>query len=106
GVADATGIEELMRDLLDEVDFAFGSGELQGVGPGNSASHRADAFMNMLYSTNDLIAAGEIEAACEQIWQAYLRLDGAHRPPDFVEGPTTDGIGLLIFDVMDALECP
>ena len=106
GVTDATGIEEIMSDLLDEVDFAFGSGELQGVGSGNSASHRADAFMNMLYSTNDLIAAGEYETACEQFWQAYRRLDGAHRPPDFVEGPATDGIGLLIFDVMDALGCP
>ena len=59
---------------------------LAGNGPGNSATNRMNTLYNMLFSAQDLIEAGDLVGACEQLMDAYNKCDGVPQPPDFVTG--------------------
>ena len=59
----------------------------------------------MIEAAGDLIAAGDYEAACEQLGDAYDRCDGDFPPPDFVDGDSVSTLNATISDLMAGLEC-
>jgi hypothetical protein len=106
GVTSEPGPVEEMAALLEFFEASAADGSLVGVGPGNSADNRVNAFRNMLNASNDLIAAGDYDGACEQLDVAFLKSDGLEPPPDFVGGANRDAIAAEILAVMDLLGCP
>jgi len=96
----------LMEALLAFVDDAVASGTLTGAGPTPTAADgRLGAFVNMLEATQDLILAGDTAAACEQLTDAYLRVDGSTPPSDFVTGDAAAPLRTLIQALRAALGC-
>jgi hypothetical protein len=84
--------------VIDEVfDPAVVAGTLEGDGPGGSAggcdpeghcTGRIGALRGMIEAAGDLIDAGFIDEACNQLLDAQNRTDGLFPPPDFVTGPS------------------
>ena len=63
-----------INGLLQFFDSAVSSGGLQGKGPGKSASHRLNAFRNMLVEAGSLLDQGMTEDACGQLIAAKKKL--------------------------------
>jgi ELWxxDGT repeat protein len=105
GVAPEPTPPELMAELLFSFDAAVADGSLQGSGPAASAAGRLGALRNMLVTAQTLIDAGDIEAACTQLFDAYQRTDGEPIPPDFVEGDAAPLVAAMIADLRGLLEC-
>ena len=106
---DGTGIEAeepvTVQDVLDLFDQSVADGSLTGSGPGKSADGRLKALRTMIEAAGDLIAAGDDEAACEQLWDAYDRCDGEFPPPDFAEGDSPPVLNEMIWYLMEELGC-
>ena len=82
-----------------EKDDAVADGNVQGQGSGKSARDRLNALRNMLVTAADLLAQGDVAAACVQLQDAANRTDGASPPSDFVQGPAAADL----FDAITAL---
>ena len=78
---------------------------LRGQSLGNSAVHRLHALRNMIEAAGDLINQGRIEDACQQLLDAYHRVDGLPRPPDFAAGPAAQELTNMILDLTADLGC-
>jgi len=91
--------------ILDNFDSWVDDGTLSGVGEGQSAENRLNALRNMLTTAGELIDAGEYEAACRQLHDAYLKCDGEPNPPDFIEGESREELAEMIWDLMQELGC-
>jgi probable HAF family extracellular repeat protein len=89
------------------IDFIAEHEDIEGVGPGNSADHRYNAFLNMLNTAADLIEIGDNVGVCDQIYSIVKKCDGLHRPPDFIYGNTDTMITLrgMLDDLTTSLEC-
>ena len=100
--------EQIFQDLLDFYDENIDDGDLQGIGPGNSAENREHAIRNMIIAANDLYADGFIEEACEQLWDIYMKIDGESppaSPPDFIEGDAVEEFRQQVLDLLEAIGC-
>lgn len=104
-VDDVRIVEATIEDILAFFDESVEIGDLEGSGPGNSGRGRLKALRNMLKAAKDLIDAGDYEAACEQLFDAYNRCDGEFPPPDFVSGEATLVLSEKILRLMDSLGC-
>jgi hypothetical protein len=103
GVAD----EPTISDAMDEIINFFGtSNNLEGDGPGNSAENRFCVFGQMLDTADDLIAIGDYEAACDQLWSAYIHADGEEYPSDFIQGDDRNDLADKILEIINLLGCP
>lgn len=92
-------------DILWFFDDMVAFGNLEGVGPGNSADKRLNALRNMLEMANDLISIGDIEGACGQLHAALGKCDGESPPPDFVTGEAVPELADMIEELMTELGC-
>jgi len=96
----------LMEELLAFFDEAVANEALSGAGPTpTAAAGRLGAFANMLEAAQALILAGDTAAACEQLTDAYLRVDGNTPPPDFVAGTAAAELMARILALRAALGC-
>jgi len=93
------------NEILESIDAWVDAGSLEGDGPGNSGANRLNAIENMIEAAGDLIEAGAIGQACDQLMDAYLRCDGEPTPPDFVMGPASDDVAELILQLMTDHGC-
>jgi YVTN family beta-propeller protein len=75
-----------VASILTFLDSAVDSGNLAGVGSGNSATHRLNALSNMVETAGDLIKRGLNAEAIAQLQAALQKVDGQPKPPDFAEG--------------------
>jgi TolB protein len=108
GVPAAIPPEQIFQDLLDFYDENIDDGDLQGIGPGNSAENREHAIRNMIIAANDLYADGVIEEACDQLWDIYMKIDGESppaSPPDFIEGNAAEEFQQRVLELLDAIGC-
>lgn len=96
---------ELAADLLRFIDTSVANGTLVGLGPGSSASGRLHALRNMIAASGDRIAEGETTAACQQLLDAYRKVDGMARPPDFATGPAAAEVRARIIELRATLGC-
>ena len=87
------------------IQESISSGNLTGVGPGNSADKKVNALMNMIKASGDLLAAGQTVEGCQQLADLYLKVDGVSPPPDFVSGEATDDVAGAIQEMMTYYEC-
>jgi beta propeller repeat protein len=92
-----------VNDLLAFFDAAVAGGELVGDGPGKSAGSRLRALRAMIEAAGDLLLAGDVEGARQQLTDAYLKTDGQPQPPDFVTGPAAAELAQRILDLLAAL---
>jgi len=53
----------------------------------------------------DLIEGSYLEAACQQLSDAYRRTDGEKKPPDFVAGEAAPELADMIEQLMTDLGC-
>jgi YVTN family beta-propeller protein len=86
-------------EVIALFDDAVADGNVQGQGSGKSARDRLSALRNMLVTAADLLAQGDVAAACVQLQDAANRTDGASPPSDFVQGPAAADL----FDAITAL---
>ena len=103
------GLEGMVEDqatvLETNVNDAIIAFTLVGSGSGKSANGRLGAFANMIEAAGDLIEAGFIEDACDQLKSALKRVDGEPRPPDFVSGTDAEFIEAEIIFLRNSLGC-
>jgi hypothetical protein len=99
-VGEGVPFDDQVMQLLDEVfDPAVENGTLMGEGPGHSGPGRLGALRNMIEAAGDLIDAGFIDEACDQLLDAQNRCDGLFPPPDFVTGSSAP----VLFDEIGEL---
>jgi hypothetical protein len=96
-------VDEQSTVLETAVNAAISAGTLMGNGSGSSGAGRLSAFSNMVEAAGDLIEAGFTEDAIGQLRQAWARVDGQPRPPDFATGPDADLIRAQIQFLLDTL---
>jgi beta propeller repeat protein len=98
--------DKQIKTIVDFFDYSVGYGTLPGDGPNpKSAENRRGALRNMLEAVGDLIAAGDVDGACDQLIAAYKKCDGDPRPPDFVAGPAAPELADKIMELIDSLGC-
>ena len=98
--------DKQIKTIVDFFDYSVGNGTLPGDGPNpKSAENRRGALRNMLEAVGDLIAAGDVDGACDQLIAAYKKCDGDPRPPDFVAGSAAPELADKIMELIDSLGC-
>jgi beta propeller repeat protein len=105
GVQAPTPPQQQIAEILVFFDESVANGTLLGNGPGNSAQGRRNALRNMLRATSDLIENGSVNAACQQLLDAYRRTDGLPQPPDFVGGTAATELARRIRELRQSLGC-
>lgn len=90
-------------DILTFFDDSVADGTLVGSGPGNSAKGRLGALRNMIEAAGDLINQGCITEACLQLQNAYDRVDGQPKPPDFASGSAVAELANMIQQLINSL---
>lgn len=90
----------------DIIDFILAHEDIVGIGPGNSANNKYNAFLNMLNTVADLIEAGDNEGACDQLNSIMGKCD-PDNPPNFITGPDLimDELMEMIIALMESLGC-
>ena len=96
-------LEMQLEEIQDTFDDAIENGDLEGAGPGNSASGRLNALRNMLEKAEELIDQGEISEAIHQLENVYKRVDGNPKPPDFAVGDDAEVIASMILELIEIL---
>jgi len=97
-----------ISDILTFIDVSIANDTLVGIGPGNSALNRIKALKNMIESAGDHIESGDLEKACEQLYNIYLKMDGVAppiSPPDFVDGDAREELEDMILKLMQDIGC-
>jgi probable HAF family extracellular repeat protein len=97
----------LTKIINDIIDFINDHEDIEGVGPGNSANNKYNAFMNMLLTVSDLIEAGDSKGVCGLLNSIIKKCDGLPKPPDFIDG-NADTVGTLtgmLDDLTASLGC-
>jgi len=92
-------------DILLFIEASVNVQTLVGSGPGNSAEGRLGALINMIEATGDLIEAELFEEGCQQLRDAYRRIDGEPRPPDFASGEASAELAGMIENLRLSLGC-
>lgn len=93
-----------IQDLLAILNNPL-QNNLFGVGKGNSAANKYNAFVNMIKSSGSLITKGKIADACENLHDAAKKIDGKNNPPDFVAGTGAPAVYQSILNLMTSLNC-
>jgi len=99
-----TSIVEDAEVLISCFDEAISEGTLTGIGPGKSAEGRLSALRNMLAAARDLIEEGQYAEALVQLQDAYEKVDGNPKPPDFVAGDAANEIAPMILGLIERLQ--
>jgi hypothetical protein len=87
---------EQVAAVINYIQDAIDTGDLVGVGKGNSADKKVNALINMIEAAGDLLGERQTAEGCQQLADIYLKVDGDSTPPDFVEGPATAGLASTI----------
>jgi hypothetical protein len=103
GVPAETTPSQQITNILMFFDNSVANGTLVGSGPGNSAQGRLKALKNMIEAAGDLINQGRIAEARQQLQDAYLRVDGQPKPPDFASGPAAAQLASMIQQLINSL---
>ena len=109
GVMEDVPPSEEIANIIMSIEDGVVLGTIVPEGPGNSGPGRLDALINMISAAGDLISDGLIDEACQQLLDAYRKMDGLSgrgEPPDFISGPDTALIASLIQDLRTDLGCP
>lgn len=93
-----------IQDLLAILNNPL-QNNLFGIGKGNSAANKYNAFVNMIKSAGSLITRGKIADACENLHDAAKKIDGKNNPPDFVGGTGAPLVHQNILNLMSSLNC-
>ena len=95
-----------LQQIVDIITFIRQS-QTSGilVGLGNQPDKKIDALVNMIETVGDLINAGDLEKACQQLSIILLKCDGQSTPPDFVDGTAREELVTRIEDLMEDLGC-
>jgi len=96
--------EQQIENIQEVFDDAVVSQDLVGVGLGNSAHGKLNALRNMLERAEELVDQGKISDAIHQLEDAYKRVDGNPKPPDFAGGDEADNLADLILSLIDSLQ--
>lgn len=94
---------ELIADILEFFDSSVDAGTISGNGPGNSSTGRLKALRNMIEAAGDLVEQGLIEEAVNQLYDAYKRVDGLPKPPDFAAGEDAEELATMIMQLIEDL---
>jgi len=97
---------EQVAAVTDYIQDSVVTGELAGVGSGNSADKKVQALINMIEAAGDLLETGQTVEGCQQLADIYLKVDGVIPPPDFVTGPATAGLAGAIQGLRAYYQCP
>jgi len=87
---------EQVAFVINLIQESISTGNLAGVGPGNSPDKRVNALINMIKAAGDLLAAGQTVEGCQQLAALYHKVDGVSPPPDFVSGEATEEVAVAI----------
>ena len=96
---------DALGTILEFFDQSVMDVTLVGSGPGASGARRLAALRNKLEAAGDLLDEGEIEDACNQLLDAFLRTDGVFPPPNFASGPAAPDLATQIQNLRTTLDC-
>jgi hypothetical protein len=102
GVGEALPSQQI-EDIIQFIRESQANGTL--VGLGSQPDKKIDVLVNMLEAVGDLITAGDIEKACQQLSIIMRKCDGQSPPPDFVAGTARPILVTMIQDLMEDLGC-
>lgn len=108
GVATEPPPPVTIEEILEFFDSSVEEGILFGNGPVYSAEKRLSALRNIILITASFINKGLIEVACKHLMNAYKRCDSLpppESPPDFVSGPATSDLAVMIQNLRISLGC-
>jgi len=97
---------EQIQEILSLAYNSKNAGTLVGVGSGNSAKSKLNAFTNQLEQAGNLIGAELFAEACLQLQDAYKKCDGQSPPADTVTGSAAVELAEKIENLMESLSCP
>ena len=60
-------------------------------------------LFHFLENAKVLFNAGDTNGACDRLMAAYRKCDGQSPPPDFVEDPSAEQLGVMIEDFLTYL---
>lgn len=105
GVVTSVPPAEQIAAILVYFDQAVARGDLEGSGPGRSASGRLGALRNMIEAAGEDIQLGDIDGACKTLENVLDRLDGLSPPPDFASGIAAAELIQQINTLRETLGC-
>lgn len=97
---------QMLQYLIAYANNAIADGSLVGLGAGNSADQRRNAFMHMLNNAETLLASSQLDQACGQLRSAQIRTDGGYPfvvPMDFVAGGATYTLSQDLLEIMSKI---
>jgi hypothetical protein len=104
GVSEKTSPEDQIAYILNFIEDAIDQETLTGLGPGNSAPNRLNAFTNMIKTAGSYIEEGNFTEAAGQLHAAYHKTDEQLNPPDFVTGQAAQPLASMIQCLRSELE--
>jgi hypothetical protein len=75
-----------IHEIAYFIDESIKNGTLLGYGSGSDADERLNILKNKIDTATYVFENGTFEEACNQLYDAYLRIDGLSQPPDLVYG--------------------
>jgi hypothetical protein len=100
-----TPLEQIMA-IMGFFDSNVASGNLRGIGKiEQAAAGKVKAFRNMLVQAQCLIENENTEVACGLLMEAYKKVDGTSRPPDFIGGSVAPELAAKIDALIKDLNC-
>jgi hypothetical protein len=97
--------DEMMDAILLYYVESVADGTIYGLGAGQAPAAHVRIFLGILDAADDLIVAGDYEAACDQLGHADDKSDGLDSPPDFLGGPGVGPLNSMLGELMDVLGC-
>lgn len=104
GVMTEKSPSEKLAAILEFFDGSVGAGTLVGTGPGNSPGKRLAALRNMIEAAGQLIDAGFVQDAWQQLADAHKKVDGQDKPADFAAGSAAGELAAWIGELMANLQ--
>ena len=97
---------EQIHAIIDFFDNGVAGGNLSGIGKTEqAAAGKVKAFSNMLRQAQHLIENENTEGACGLLMEAYKKVDGTSRPPNFIGGSAAPELASKINALIQDLNC-
>lgn len=96
---------ERIAVIINDLEQAIAAETISGSGPGNSRG-KEKALLNMLLSSEKIIASGDTAAACRRLNDLSRKFGGVSPPADFVEGPDLMAIAEGVVSLERSMACP
>ena len=94
-----------LKDVLEFIKELIWSGDLSGSGPGKSADHRLNSFINKIEAASKLLNLNNNKNACKLIELSIMSCDGDNVHEDFVIGEGAPLVADMLSKINISIGC-